>query len=244
MNLDKFHFYLDNALGDDPTTRIGGVLAMYRELLQVDALAITVISPKDRKYHLVSNAGYEQHIAHALTQQPFNTLLQLNRRKYGYYAEDYGTWDLTNFGETAVADELLRPADYQNGMSARFTDENGELYGYLHSNLRTPRIDPRLERFLVSVRDVLAKATYALHEKLKADLSPREEDILSLLASGRTTPQIAEQLWISRRTVSTHIDRVLRKTGSANRVQAATWGVRHGYGAPKIPAGAAPNLSS
>jgi DNA-binding CsgD family transcriptional regulator len=48
-------------------------------------------------------------------------------------------------------------------------------------------------------------------------LSPRERELLTLLASGHTDAQIAEQLHISVRTVSSHLDRIRDKTGCRRR---------------------------
>jgi DNA-binding CsgD family transcriptional regulator len=48
-------------------------------------------------------------------------------------------------------------------------------------------------------------------------LSPRERELLTLVAQGRTDAQIAGQLYITVRTVSTHLDRIRDKTGCRRR---------------------------
>jgi DNA-binding CsgD family transcriptional regulator len=60
------------------------------------------------------------------------------------------------------------------------------------------------------------------------DLSPREIEVLRLMASGKSNREIAEVLFISRNTVSTHVRNILTKTGSANRTEAAAYAMRHG----------------
>jgi DNA-binding NarL/FixJ family response regulator len=60
------------------------------------------------------------------------------------------------------------------------------------------------------------------------DLSPREIEVLRLMAAGKSNREIAEALFISRHTVSTHVRNILAKTGSANRAEAAAFAVRHG----------------
>ena len=50
-----------------------------------------------------------------------------------------------------------------------------------------------------------------------AQLSPRERELVILVAQGRTNAQIAEQLYISASTVSTHLDRIRDKTGCRRR---------------------------
>jgi predicted ATPase/DNA-binding CsgD family transcriptional regulator len=59
-------------------------------------------------------------------------------------------------------------------------------------------------------------------------LSPREGDILRLVARGLSNRQIAEELFISTHTAANHIRSILRKTSCANRTEAATYAHRHG----------------
>jgi len=50
-----------------------------------------------------------------------------------------------------------------------------------------------------------------------AKLSPRERELVTLVAQGRTDAQIAAQLYITVRTVSSHLDRIRDKTGCRRR---------------------------
>jgi DNA-binding NarL/FixJ family response regulator len=59
-------------------------------------------------------------------------------------------------------------------------------------------------------------------------LTPRERDILALLAQGRENSAIAVELVISPATVKTHVARLLDKLELDNRVQAAVFAVRYG----------------
>ncbi len=54
-----------------------------------------------------------------------------------------------------------------------------------------------------------------------ARLSSRETEIANLLAEGKTNGEIAEALFISLKTVETHVYNIFRKTGVSNRVQLA-----------------------
>jgi DNA-binding NarL/FixJ family response regulator len=58
-------------------------------------------------------------------------------------------------------------------------------------------------------------------------LTNRELEILGLLSLGRTNKEIADALCISSNTVAVHVARVLSKTGSSNRTEAASYAVRH-----------------
>jgi predicted ATPase/DNA-binding CsgD family transcriptional regulator len=59
-------------------------------------------------------------------------------------------------------------------------------------------------------------------------LSPRELDVLRLVAQGLSNPDIARQLVLSEHTVHRHLANILRKLGLSSRAAAAAWGVRAG----------------
>jgi DNA-binding NarL/FixJ family response regulator len=61
-----------------------------------------------------------------------------------------------------------------------------------------------------------------------ARLTPREQEILDLLATGLDQRAIAERLVISPKTVATHIQRILGKLGVRSRAQAVAYAHRHG----------------
>jgi DNA-binding NarL/FixJ family response regulator len=67
-------------------------------------------------------------------------------------------------------------------------------------------------------------------------LSPREQQILTLLAEGRTQRQIAEALVISPKTVATHIQHVLGKLGVNTRAQAVAMAFQKGLVEPDVRA--------
>jgi DNA-binding CsgD family transcriptional regulator len=52
---------------------------------------------------------------------------------------------------------------------------------------------------------------------LRGTLSARERELVTLVAQGRTDAQIAAELYISIRTVSSHLDRIRDKTGCRRR---------------------------
>jgi DNA-binding CsgD family transcriptional regulator len=54
-------------------------------------------------------------------------------------------------------------------------------------------------------------------------LTPRELEILALLAAGESTPAIAARLGITPSTIKTHLTSVYRKIDTQNRVQAARY---------------------
>ena len=71
-----------------------------------------------------------------------------------------------------------------------------------------------------------ASSSEATREEPK--LTPREGEVLRLLADGRAQPEIAQELFISSKTVSTHIQHILAKLGVHSRAQAVAVAHRAG----------------
>ena len=63
-------------------------------------------------------------------------------------------------------------------------------------------------------------------------LTSREVEVLRLVADGRSNGQIAEELFISRKTASVHVSNILSKLGVTSRVEAAA--LAHRRGLPEI----------
>ena len=69
-------------------------------------------------------------------------------------------------------------------------------------------------------------------------LTPRELDVLKLIAQGLSNPDIAQQLVLSEHTVHRHLANILRKLNLSSRAAAVAWGVRTEHG-PIGPSSAA-----
>lgn len=65
------------------------------------------------------------------------------------------------------------------------------------------------------------------HSSPEKSVTPREKEILLLIAKGITNKQIAEQLFISENTVKNHIKNLLEKLQLENRVQLAAYAIKH-----------------
>ncbi len=59
-------------------------------------------------------------------------------------------------------------------------------------------------------------------------LTPREREVLALVARGLANKRIAQELGIAEKTVKIHVSRILHKLGVADRTQAALYAVREG----------------
>jgi DNA-binding NarL/FixJ family response regulator len=63
---------------------------------------------------------------------------------------------------------------------------------------------------------------------LPDDLTPREAEVLRLIAAGLSNREIAERLVLSGATVKTHVNRIFYKTGARDRAQAVRYAYKHG----------------
>jgi two-component system, NarL family, nitrate/nitrite response regulator NarL len=102
--------------------------------------------------------------------------------------------------------------DLDSGLMAdalRCTVEHGGLFGY---RAKIP----------VEARPSQAPAS---------PLSPREQQILTLVAEGWTNKQIARELGIAESTIKIHIQHILRKLKLESRVQAAVYAAENGFAA-------------
>jgi len=69
-------------------------------------------------------------------------------------------------------------------------------------------------------------------EPSDTDLTPREAEVLRLIAAGKSNREIARALFVSEATVKTHVNRIFAKTGSRDRGQAMHYAYTHGYADP------------
>ncbi len=69
----------------------------------------------------------------------------------------------------------------------------------------------------------------------RALLSPREREVVALVAEGLTNRQIAERLVVTERTAAAHVEHILAKLGFSSRTQIGVWAAGHHRAAPGAP---------
>jgi DNA-binding NarL/FixJ family response regulator len=98
--------------------------------------------------------------------------------------------------------------------------EPQELLGGVRAAARGDApLAPRAAREVLSAR---------AQERPDAGLSPRERDVLRLVAEGLPNKLIAHRLSISEKTVKAHLTSIFQQIGVTDRTQAALWAQRHG----------------
>jgi DNA-binding CsgD family transcriptional regulator len=80
----------------------------------------------------------------------------------------------------------------------------------------------------LAARARVAAAPTRRHRPDPTELTDREREVLRLLAEGRTNPQVAADLFLSVKTVGSHVSRVLAKLGAATRGEAVANARRRG----------------
>jgi len=132
---------------------------------------------------------------------------------------------LRSEGVKADVGTLLRDAHrIANGLGARPMREQLER---LASRARIDLAEPAVrDRHEAEPRRPSAPAP--VRRRDGPNLSAREIEVLTLVAAGRSNGEIAEQLFITRKTASTHVTHILDKLGVSNRVEAAMVASRMG----------------
>jgi DNA-binding NarL/FixJ family response regulator len=93
-------------------------------------------------------------------------------------------------------------------------------------------IDPAVTRRLIARFARAAQGEAGLPKRL-AELTPRELDVLRLLAQGHSNGEIASALVVEQSTVKTHVGRILMKLGLRDRVQAVVLAYESGFVTPE-----------
>ena len=96
--------------------------------------------------------------------------------------------------------------------------------------LLAPAVTRRLISEVARIRPAAASAAVA--PRAVAELTPRETEVLRLLAEGLSNPEIAGRLVITEETVKTHVSRVLGKLGLRDRTQAVVAAYESGLVVP------------
>src|SRR5690606_10537577 len=74
----------------------------------------------------------------------------------------------------------------------------------------------------------LAQLSAPTQRSAPAPLTARQAEVLGLVARGRTNRQVADELFISDKTVARHVSNIFAKLGVSSRTAATAWAYEHG----------------
>jgi DNA-binding NarL/FixJ family response regulator len=128
------------------------------------------------------------------------------------YSEDELILAVLQAGATGYLTKNARPADIRRAVEAA------------HSGQAVFDADVQARLLAVASRQPLRSGP------LPDGLTPREGEILALIAEGLSNSEIAGRVHVSESTVKTHINRIFTKTASRDRAQAIAYAHHHGIG--------------
>jgi DNA-binding NarL/FixJ family response regulator len=89
-------------------------------------------------------------------------------------------------------------------------------------------LDPAVQLHLVEAIAGSPEVSSAVTSELPDGLTPREAEVLALIATGLSNTEIAARLFVSEATVKSHVNHMLPKIGARDRAQAVGYAYRHG----------------
>lgn len=125
---------------------------------------------------------------------------------------------LTSFLNPDVALQAVQAG--ASGFLTKDVDPNALAEAIRKVQQGEPQLHPEVTKRLI------ARATRGATPEPKDLLTERETEILRLIASGLSNREIGQKLFISEKTVKTHISSILDKLGLHDRTQAALYAVR------------------
>jgi DNA-binding NarL/FixJ family response regulator len=136
---------------------------------------------------------------------------------------------------TYADDEFLFPALQAGARGYLTKDASAEEIEHAIRALSAGRthLDPSVQQRLLTAVLETAGASPAptpvpTDASLPDELTPREGEVLKLIAAGLSNAEIAETLVVSAATVKTHVNRIFYKTGARDRAQAVRYAYQHG----------------
>jgi DNA-binding NarL/FixJ family response regulator len=184
-------------------------------------LVTTVLERAD--YKTVEAATGEEALTVAAQEAPALVILDVN---------------LPGTSGYAVCNELRQTLGQQLPimfLSGERTESYDRVAGILigADDYVTKPFDP--DELVARVRRMLDRAHLApppIRQEDQFGLTRRESEVLSLLVEGLSQVEIAERLYLSPKTVGTHIQRILGKMGVKSRTQAVAVAAREGFFQP------------
>ncbi|WP_172384185.1 LuxR family transcriptional regulator [Streptomyces sp. MNP-20] len=212
------------------------VLTALSEVMEYDHASLTRWDPLHRRHTTLAGSYPDDataYIENRLHRDPVFPVLRSPERG--------GLWLRDVPGQLLAASpgfqDVLSPLGIEDGVAQCLFAADGRYVGMLNVSTRRPRRAPDPARAAVTLLTESLAAAVAprsdppppkAHVR-PGGLSPRELQVLAELTTGRTNREIAERLYVTPRTVGTHIEHILAKLDLPNRAAAAAravaWGI-------------------
>ena len=128
------------------------------------------------------------------------------------HEDDHYFFEMLHAGASGYVPKRAAPDELVNAIR---TVSEGGVFLY-------PSLQKRL------VKDYLQRAESGDHLMVQDDLTPRELEVLTLIAEGLTNPEIAEELVISVKTVDRHRENIMRKLNLHSRIDLVKYAIKMG----------------
>lgn len=134
---------------------------------------------------------------------------------------------LTSFGDEDKVLPAIRAGAH--GYLLKDIPPNELVRAIREAYLGKAQLHPDIARKLMSA--VAAQESTESRAATRSDggLTEREQEVLSLLADGLSNREIAQKIFISEKTVKTHVSNILGKLHLEDRTQAAIYALKHGF---------------
>ncbi|MFF3630730.1 LuxR C-terminal-related transcriptional regulator [Streptomyces sp. NPDC002164] len=230
-------------------TGVGTVLAALSEVMEYDHASLARWDPLRRRHTTLAGSYPDDATAYIETRLHHDPVFPVLRSpaRGGLWLRDVPRQLLAT---SPGFREVLCPLGIEDGVAQCLFAADGRYVGMLNVSTRRPRRTPDPARAVITLlTEALAAAVdpraglppeevaaFAPEADTRqpdtgrpGGLSPRELQVLAELTAGRTNREIAERLYVTPRTVGTHIEHILAKLGLPNRAaaaaRAAAWGI-------------------
>ncbi len=218
---------------DDARVRATDVLRAVKQMLPCTAIALSRWADTDNRHYCLAADGYPQAVISYLDLEFHNDPVFDHPLRTGLPVR---LCDIPVGERHGPAFDTIEQLGYRTGLTLCLFDPHRAYVGMLNLSSRDgDRPDDRDVGLLTLLAGDLAQAVTGEKSFGVVQLSPRERQVLTLIAAGLSNAEIAVQLGISVRTVATHVEHLLNKLDVANRAAAAAWAGINGLVRPRGP---------
>lgn len=210
------------------TERMSGAIDYLRYEGRCDCFLLAYRDEATDRYITVAQRGYDRDVAGFLTGD-IDRLPEFSKQ-FDHVDEVFDWTEVPGFGTSPTAMSVLRPGGFSNGVLMLLHDDDGKLIGMCHGNVEKEQFPTPAKTILERMRPAFTRYASDLRVKSRFKLTTREIEILGLIRRGMSNVEIGEELVLSPRTVTTHVENILRKLGVPNRVMAAVYATELGFG--------------